>query len=70
MRSNCLVVALYILVKRGFVGSIDYRKSRNGWFPHFFYKEKHHLINYVPIEPEHRQCPPIVFKGKLKWGDK
>lgn len=68
--SNCLFFVLKIYFKRKFRGKIRIRKSRWGYFPHFLYIERKHIVQYTPINPKLKICPPPVFKGKVKWGDK
>lgn len=50
------------------------RMSRWGKFPHFLFGRKRMdghlaLVSYVPVNPRHKQFPPPVFKGRIKWGD-
>lgn len=75
-RTNCLffAVALYFRrLKFGRQQRIRFRKSHSGWFPHFLYAElrrgKVRLISYKPLNPIDRKCPPILFRGGVRWGD-
>lgn len=70
MRSNCLFFALRIWLRRRGRGKIDYRKSRSGWFPHFMWVERHHILSFKPAHPVDRVCPPALFVGRVRWGDK
>ena len=73
-KTNCFFFAVYLFFKRKGVGYISVRWSRWGNFPHFLYEEMRHgqikQISYVPINPRHKKIPPLLFKGKIKIGDK
>lgn len=68
--SNCFWWAVRIFVRRRFRGYILIRKSLWGRFPHFLYSERHHTVSYVPIDPRHKECPPPLFPGFVRWGDR
>lgn len=72
-RSNCLLWALRMWLRRGGVGYVLTRRSRWGAFPHFLYAElrrgRWRVVSYVPVQPRHKQCPPPLFDGRVKWGD-
>lgn len=68
MRSNCLFFAIRLFFRRKAVGYVTFRKSHWGNFPHFFYAERHHIIQYVPTDPKLKACPPPIFHGRIKWG--
>lgn len=55
--------------RRGCFGYIKIRRSLWGKFPHFLYEERHHTVSYVPCNPRHKECPPPLFKGRVRWGD-
>lgn len=76
-KSNCLLFALLlkrrrapVLKARGERGYISWRDSDHGWFPHFLWVERHHIISFKPPHPEDRLCPPALFEGTVRWGDK
>lgn len=70
MRSNCLLFALRLAWRRrGHRGYVAMRKSDSGPFPHFLYFERHHVVSYKPPNPIARCCPPLVFSGRVCWGD-
>jgi hypothetical protein len=75
-RTNCLFFAVALYCRRFKFGRrqrIRFRKSHSGWFPHFLYAElrrgKVRLISYKPPHPVDRKCPPILFRGGVRWGD-
>lgn len=71
MRSNCLFYAIALYWRRrGHRGYFTFRKSDHGWFPHFLYFEKHHIVSYKPHNPTKQKCPPAFFEGGVCWGDK
>jgi hypothetical protein len=74
--SNCLLFAISLYLRRvakGRVGYISIRRSHWGWFPHFLYQERRRyglrFVSYVPVCPRLRTIPPLLFKGRVKWGD-
>jgi hypothetical protein len=73
-RSNCLLfaVALYLRrARRGDAGYIVMRRSRFGRFPHFLYlHHQRRLISFCPTNPKHKLLPPPLFRGSVKWGDR
>lgn len=74
MRSNCLVFALVLWKRRGWRGYVTFRVSRYGPFLHFLYGEKRksgdvRLVSFVPTHPKRKPVPPVLFKGRSKWGD-
>lgn len=74
-RSNCLFWAVAMWWRRSAArgGYIVVRRSRWGRFPHFLYAEMRagqlRLVSYVPVQPRHKECPPPVFLGRVRWGD-
>ena len=46
------------------------RRSDSGFFPHFLWIERHHIVSYKPHHPIDRKCPPALFEGGVCWGDK
>lgn len=77
MRSNCVVWALLLYLRRSGKGRDCYiaiRRSRWGAFPHFLYVERRaggswRCVSYVPMNPRHKTMPPPIFRGRWKWGD-
>lgn len=73
-RTNCLFWAVRMYLRRGAVGYVFMRRSRWGRFPHFLYCELRHghprFVSYVPVDPRHKACPPPLFLGRVKWGDR
>ncbi len=77
MRSNCVVFALQLYVRRrrkGREGYLVMRRSRWGPFPHVMYAEVRttgtlRVVSYVPTAPRHKPVPPLMFTGSSKWGD-
>lgn len=76
--TNCLFWAVRMWWRRGGVGYIAFRRSRWGRFPHFLYVEmrrpgglpvRARMVSYVPVQPRHKDCPPPLFAGRVKWGD-
>lgn len=69
--SNCLFFVIATAWRRRkFHGEyLLMRMSRYGYFPHFLWKTKHHIISYKPLNPEIHKLPPLLFKGKMTWGD-
>jgi hypothetical protein len=72
-RSNCLIWAVAMWLRRGGLGYVSIRRSRWGRFPHFLYTERRRgvlrMVSYVPVQPRHKECPPPVFQGRVRWGD-
>lgn len=74
MRSNCLIFALWMWLTHP--GSyLVMRRSRFYPGPHFLWGVPDRsggirLVHYVPQAPRRRLFPPLVFKGRLKRGDK
>lgn len=68
MLTNCAIFAFRLFFRRGGIGYIGIRSSHWGRFPHFFYAERHHIVQYVPLNPKLKTCPPPVFRGRVKWG--
>jgi hypothetical protein len=73
MRSNCLLFAIRLYLRRAKKGDAGYlvmRRSRHGAFPHFLYLHRgRRLISYCPLNPRHKLLPPPLFNGFVKWGD-
>jgi len=77
MRSNCLVFAVALFVRRrrsGKEGYLLFRRSRFVFFFHALYGERRaddHLrvVSFVPRNPRHKAVPPPLFSGKTHWGD-
>lgn len=77
MRTNCLFFAVLLYLRRWRRANrpgIFARKSDSGWFPHFVYQETRagriRQISYKPLHPTARTCPPPIFLGSARWGDK
>lgn len=68
-RSNCLLFAVRLFLRRGCRGYLLMRKSKFGNFPHFLYAERGHIVSFVPLNPEHKTLPPPLFRGQVRWGD-
>lgn len=68
MRSNCLFFAVRLFFRRKRIGWVNMRWSHWGSFPHFVYAERHHIVQWVPVSPKPKSCPPPVFIGRVKWG--
>lgn len=81
MRSNCILWAFALWrrrVRKGREGYMAWRWSR--WrrrvpFPHALYEEVRpsgslRRVGYVPLEPRPRWLPPLLFRGKVRWGDR
>ena len=76
--SNCLLFAFLLYIRQRKKGNevyISIRRSRWGSFPHFLIMRRRsngqcRIISYIPIDPIPRKFPPIIFKGKVSWGDK
>lgn len=73
-RTNCLFWAVAMWHRRGRVGYISMRRSHWGSFPHFIYQERRpsgalRMVSYVPLQPRHKECPPPLFAGRVRWGD-
>lgn len=76
-RSNCLIWALLLYLRRRGGGRSCYVSIRGSWygrFPHFIYTERRsyglRMVGYVPLDPKIKTCPPPLFHGRVKWGDK
>lgn len=78
IRSNCLVFALVLYLRRkrrGKVGYLMLRRSWSGPFPHFIYVElqgrtRPRMVSYCPLHPkQNKVMPPPVFEGFVRWGD-
>lgn len=77
MRSNCVIFALALYMRRkrkGREGYLLIRRSRFGPFPHLLYAETRptghlRIVSYKPVEPEHKPVPPVIFAGRSRWGD-
>jgi len=77
MRSNCLVFAVALYLRRRRKGDEVYlsiRRSRYGKFPHFLLMRRRRdglfrAVSYKPIDPSERKVPPPVFEGRSRWGD-
>ena len=78
--TNCLFFALALFFRRhrrlGLTRRhyLVARRSDAGPFPHFLYVEHlpHsgvRLISYKPTHPIVRACPPLIFRGAVRWGD-
>lgn len=82
-RSNCLIFAIQRLCDEGY-GGIWFRKSRFGWWPHFFYVKELppnvQIDAFVPFEhvdwealPRWKRVLPVhiaVFRGKVEHDDR
>lgn len=50
------------------------RWSHFGPFPHVLYGRETsggrlRVVSYKPIAPSARRLPPLLFEGKVRWGD-
>lgn len=72
MLTNCILWAYGAKRKRG-SGDVYWRVSRWGWFPHCLYGDTFNgrlrLVSYKPDNPRKRLLPPLLFKGRVRWGD-
>lgn len=76
MRSNCIAWSLSMYLRRRSQGMPGYwvlRRSNYGFFPHALYLERRwygwRTVSFVPINPRKKACPPLLFVGRVKWGD-
>lgn len=77
MRSNCIVfaVALYLRRRRkGREGYLMMRRSRLAWGPHLLYAEMRRsgtlrLVSYKPTQAREKPLVPPLFHGTSRWGD-
>lgn len=77
MRSNCVIWAICLYVRRRRRGEEVYlaiRKSRWGNFPHMLVLRRRRdgllrAVSYKPTDPRERKVPPPLFRGASKWGD-
>jgi hypothetical protein len=77
MRSNCLIFAVLLYLRRRRKGDEVYmavRHSRWGKFPHFLVLRRcrdgrFRAVSYKPVDPRERKIPPPLFKGGSRWGD-
>jgi len=77
MKSNCIVWAIALYLRRRAKGKFGYimvRRSRWGKFPHVLYAEKRmhggmRIVSFVPQNPLHKSVPPPLFHGKSRWDD-
>jgi hypothetical protein len=74
--SNCFIFAVLLWLRRARKGKRAYvtgRLSDMGRFPHFLYEElrrgERRIVSYKPIAPKRRILPPLLFKGRVAWGD-
>jgi hypothetical protein len=55
------------------IGYVSVRTSFWGPFFHFLYQERRpygtRFISFVPLKPSVRKIPPLLFEGRIKWGD-
>jgi len=69
-RTNCLFWALKQRWRYG--GTIRYRQSLHGWFPHFMWIGPRappwhgEMFEYTPIDPVRRNSPPVLFRGYVQ----
>lgn len=77
-RSNCLAFAWALYwrqYKKGSLGFIAVRRSHWGPFPHFLYlrlnsrSNRWRCVSFVPRAPLPRRIPPLLFQGRVRWGD-
>ena len=77
MRSNCLIVAWLFyrrLKRRGIEAYWSRRPSRKAPVPHWLVmwrlpSGRLHTVSFKPAEPIKRRLPPILFRGRVRWGD-
>ena len=78
MKSNCIFFALALYQRRKQKGREAYlviRHTRLGLGPHLLYAERRRsgllrVVSYTPKDQTPKKCPPVVFDGRTKWGDK
>lgn len=78
MRSNCLLWAVRLWWRRrrrGREGYILFRMSLLALFWHALYGERRadgslRVVGYVPRRPRRRGVPPLLFRGRVRWGDR
>lgn len=80
--SNCIFFAfeLYRLREDVYAGIEDgryicFRKSDWGPYPHALYGQmcndgRLRVVSYKPTSPKRIKLPPVLFKGRVKWGDR
>jgi hypothetical protein len=74
-RTNCLVWAVLLLLRRRRKGHKGYLGWRVSWtiVGHVLYIERRHyglrMISYKPVNPEKQLLPPPLFTGYTDWGD-
>lgn len=77
MRSNCLIFAVLLTLRRWRKKHwvhISLRPSYWGCFPHFLVMRqgldgRFRAVSYKPIDPRHKVLPPPLFRGRVAWGD-
>jgi len=77
MRSNCWIVAklfYWRLRRRGLEPYWVRRASRAAPCPHWLVSWRMpsgymHTVSFKPIERVKRFLPPILFRGRVRWGD-
>jgi hypothetical protein len=74
-RTNCLFFAVALNARRKHTKNrryISIRKSDSGQFWHFLYVEHRKSVRFISYKPSHpvdRKCPPMIFRGAVRWGD-
>ncbi len=77
-RSNCVLWALALwwrLHRHGRRAYLVTRRSHWGPFPHLLVGRPRRdgrlaVVSYVPLQPRARWAPPVVFAGRVRWGDR
>lgn len=78
-RSNCLIWAALLYLRRRAKqdarGGLTWRDTRLGWGPHLMYAHRrldgtYRVVHYTPIDQTPKKLPPLLFAGRVKWGDK
>lgn len=68
MKTNCLIYAFWCWLRHG--GYLVMRRSHFGPFPHFIWiaelPESWPARQFIPVSPEVRCCPPLIFTGLVK----
>ena len=75
--SNCWLFAwafYWRLKAKGREPYFSSRASRNAPCPHYLIMWRMasgyvHTVSFKPVEPIKRRFPPLLFRGRVEWGD-